>query len=774
MMKKNIIVSLLLALTLGFTFSSCEDMLTGDMDRHVEIDEIAQDTLYSYWGILKNLQNIAERYVVLGECRGDMIEGTQYVSDSIDAILKFGMEGNTGDGSNRFLKAADYYKIINSCNAYIYRCDTSAVSGLNESLMLKEYAQVATIRAWAYLQLVLTYGKVPYFEQPMLSTADIEDFHKAEQFVDANTLASSDVVQKVIEVRYSPSMLREDWERVVPYIDYGYYGRTSRIAYASQCVFPQDLVLGDIYLLRAQGEGSETDYQTAAQYYYSFLNSDKGGPLQPNQYYGGMSKNQSTEQYHNDLVSGWTNIFRENSKTGYGTETVTIIPSNTNKLWGVVLRGINELFGFDTTLKVNTSSADSVMSSSVYLERNYEHQLDASKAYKFLNKSQNYEGYIGASQGNIHCTVLQGAGDARYEMATNNFTDYDKGAQEQVNFVMKQNMGGGFSTTYPIIYRKASIWLRFAEALNGAGFPGYAFAILRHGLVGTEEWVPSNENDYAPISYRYYEPTKVDSLAEPEVFYNTVEELIQAENLTAGLDTLTTRQDSTAYLKAHIAFEVVERSPYILQGDNPVPEYNGIKLADAETYGGSVICNYISRREMDNAKGYKFLDFNSVYLRGSTGNNNLRYRYGITEYRFDRTDNSSSNYGAVSMGIHQRGCGILKLDDRETTYNYVDQINKMLKLYEGQEEDLTIDEIYDPANLRKVQVAIADLIIDEMALETAFEGNRFFDLLCYSRFLGGTKGVERFAKRVSERKGTPDGALYSHLLNQSNWYFKLP
>lgn len=749
MMKKNIIVSLLLALTLGFTFSSCEDMLTGDMDRHVEIDEIAQDTLYSYWGILRSLQNIAERYVILGECRGDMVDGTQWVSDSINAILEFGLDGNVTDGSNRFLKAADFYHIINSCNAYIYRCDTSAVSGLNQSLMLKEYAQVTSIRAWAYLQLVLNYGRVPYFEKPMLSTADMEDFRKAEQYVDANTLASSGVVQKVEEVLYVPSLLREEWDRIIPYIDYGYYGRTNRIAYASQCVFPQDLVLGDIYLLRAQGEGSEADYQMAAQHYYNFLNSDKGGPLLPNTNYGIMSKNIRTEQYSSS-ASGWPSIFREKSKTAPSTETITVIPSNTNKLWGVVLRGINELFGFDATLSVKTSASDSVTSASVSLERNYEHQLDASKAYRDLNKSQSYEAYIGP-EGNYHCTVLEGAGDARYEMSTENFTDYDKGAQEQVNFVMKQNMGGSFSTTYPIIYRKASVWLRYAEALNGAGFPGYAFAILRHGLVGTEGWIPISIDDYPAATYKYYDPTLIEST--DTTFYENVEDFFNA-CLAAGLDTLTTYEDSVAFVNEHSA-----KAP----------------LTYSQTpYGGITACDYISRREMDNAKNYKFLDFNTVYLRGSTSNNYISIRHGVTEYNINTRTNYTNSNGAVSMGIHQRGCGILLMTEAESTYNYVNQINKMLKLYEGLEEDLTEDEIYDPANLRTVQVAIADLIIDEMALETAFEGNRFFDLLCYSRFLGGQKGVERFAKRVSERGGTTNGALYTHLQNQNNWYFKLP
>ena len=75
MMKKNIFALTFLALTtVGFT--SCEDMLTGDMDRNVGIEEVASDTLYSYWGIYKSVQQVAERYVILGECRGDMVSGT--------------------------------------------------------------------------------------------------------------------------------------------------------------------------------------------------------------------------------------------------------------------------------------------------------------------------------------------------------------------------------------------------------------------------------------------------------------------------------------------------------------------------------------------------------------------------------------------------------------------------------------------------------------------------------------------------------------------------
>ena len=102
-MKKKSIISLLIScIVFGATFTSCEDMLSPDSERHSY--EIAQDTLYSYWGIVKSLQNVAERYIVLGECRGELVSGTGYVSDTITAILNFDMD-NATDGSCRFLRA---------------------------------------------------------------------------------------------------------------------------------------------------------------------------------------------------------------------------------------------------------------------------------------------------------------------------------------------------------------------------------------------------------------------------------------------------------------------------------------------------------------------------------------------------------------------------------------------------------------------------------------------------------------------------------------------
>ncbi len=798
---KKIISILLLAVVTSFTFSSCEDMLTGDMDRHVDADEVASDSLYGYWGILKSLQGIAERYVILGECRGDLVDGTQYVQDSIHSILDFSQGANAKDGIDAYHKISDFYHVINSCNAFLANCDVTRINGLRQSIMQKEYAQVASIRAWAYLQLVLAYGRVPYFDTPMLSTAEMEDFRNAETWVDANTLVTSSVVKVLENVR------------LVEMFDYGTY---TEMATASECMFPQNLVLGDIYLLAAGTDN--TYFRQAAQCYYDFLNTNKGGPLLPNKVYGLVHKNQTTNQYSAESEV-YMSMYSSMVKTSSTEEIVTVIPSAKNKLWGRVLRDINELFGHTASITVTTSSSDTTTTAVVALRRNFEHQLGASKLYTDLNKAQDFEAYIGSGN-DAKCTVLSGAGDARGRIVTQDYTDYDNGGTEQVNFVMKQNPYGVFTTTYPVIYRKGSIWLRFAAALNGAGFPGYAFSILRYGLCGNPSWLPSSKYDYQvavktysfgsysykTLAYEYWDDT--ETLGTDTTFYQGYMafnyHLYQrgvAEGVTFSLPIPV--DDTDAAKDQFIdAFDKAITDPDTYPTEkafyDEVTAYSKTSTVASSLHqrgtdflnyidegATNVVCDHIAMREMENAKSAPFLNFSTQYLKGSETNNTLNLYSGMTEYRLVYGAYSQySTTGAVSMGIHMRGCGFLKMnelskeegEDGGTTYNYVNQINKMRKTYEGATTDLTLDEIYDTSNLDKVQCAIADLILDEMALETCFEGSRFYDLLCYSRFLNslGVNGTDRVAKKIASRSGTLDASLYSRLQDQNNWYLPRP
>ena len=245
-MKKISLISLLIfSITFGSMFTSCEDMLSPDSERHSYT--IAQDSLYSYWGIVKSLQKVAERYIVLGECRGELVDGTSYVSDTIKNILNFDRD-KAVDGSCRYLHANDYYHIINSCNAYLAQCDTMRTTGTLQYYMRKEAAQVEAIRAWVYLQLVQVYGKVPFYTTPLLTTDAITDFMSAYK---ANPTGIQATPDNLIDLLGDRLKMAKQWELQYGLPEYLTYGISPNpVIHSSKFMFPLNLVIADLYLTK--------------------------------------------------------------------------------------------------------------------------------------------------------------------------------------------------------------------------------------------------------------------------------------------------------------------------------------------------------------------------------------------------------------------------------------------------------------------------------------------------------------------------------------------
>ena len=109
------------------------------MDRYSE--NFAQDSVYSAFGILMSIQNVAERSIILDAARSDLVTTGTYTTDSIMEIVNF---EDPEDGTNALLNVADYYHIVNSCNQYLAKVDTvSTKDGYAE--MKREYAAIVMI-----------------------------------------------------------------------------------------------------------------------------------------------------------------------------------------------------------------------------------------------------------------------------------------------------------------------------------------------------------------------------------------------------------------------------------------------------------------------------------------------------------------------------------------------------------------------------------------------------------------------------------------------------
>ena len=195
-------------------------------------------------------------------------------------------------------------------------------------------------------------------------------------------------------------------------------------------------------------------------------------------------------------------------------------------------------------------------------------------------------------------------------------------------------------------------------------------------------------------------------------------------------------------------------------------------------------CYYLDRREVTRAANTPYLNFKQPYLRGQSQSQRIytKEQGKLLNRSYDsrRIPTATDAERTFTIGVHQRGCGLIRYDDPEgsedypelhrSTYNYVAMVQKKIKEATGHE--VTADDIYSGKYDAEVQDAVEDLIIDECGLELAFEGSRFSDL-CRVALRRGNP--DYLAKRVSKRHtGEIDSKLRSRLQNKSNWFLPLP
>lgn len=237
-------------------FPACTDMMETDsttvgFEEDNRLDS-PNDSLYSVLGILSQVQRLGDRYVLLGELRGDLMEATADANVDIQEISNFSVSSG-----NEYASFYDYYNVINNCNYAIAKMDTNIVF-YEDKVMIPEYAQIKVIRAWTYWQLALAAGKVSWIEEPVLSLeAALKEYPQK---------GLEDLAQLLID-------------DLTPYVgaralDYGTIDNFD----SRKMFFPVDMVLGDLYLFLGR-------YADAATAYYRLIDKRKLTLTGANGYY---------------------------------------------------------------------------------------------------------------------------------------------------------------------------------------------------------------------------------------------------------------------------------------------------------------------------------------------------------------------------------------------------------------------------------------------------------------------------------------------------------
>lgn len=459
-------------------FASCSDFFDQESEHVIftETDHLnnATDSIYSVIGILNKLQAIGDRTVLLGEVRGDLVDLTKEANSDLRDMALF----NIGD-DNRYNNPTDYYAIINNCNYFIANADTALKNNRNDYIFMKEYAAVKAIRAWTYLQLVLNYGSVPFVTEPILSKLEAEQNYPKYD------------LQAVCEYFINDLMpLTDRWADEYP--NYGNI-RSLRDGASRLLFFPMNVVLGDLNLWLASVTGNKSTYREAAMCYYKYISQRNGDnsayPIGMNYYmwyWGSTAWNSFTSASSGD----WGD-----EEYGQNTELITIIAGDSIRAEG----NYSELRNLFYSREDNDYRVSIIPSQGMF-------ELSESQANCCLASNGISFSYAPAD------LTDHKAGDLRLYMsyswgqATNRLT----GERFDVSYVEKQS----FQNIH--IYRRTQLYLRLAEALNGAGIPRAAFSILSTGL---------NNEIYETSVYPYCsesDSTWISQLDFPETRYGIV------------------------------------------------------------------------------------------------------------------------------------------------------------------------------------------------------------------------------------------------------------
>jgi tetratricopeptide (TPR) repeat protein len=241
MMSMKNISRLILILIFPALLASCDALLNVESERYVFEEEhrmgSANDTLYSMFGVLTQLQKLADSYVILGELRGDLMDVDEASNRFLKEVNNFSFSQDNPYSNN----IRDYYAVINNCNYIIHNIDTSVVKG-GVKVMYRNMAAAKAVRAWTYMQAILNFGKVTYYEKPIITLDDALKTYP--EYTDVKELAA---------------LLINDLK---PWKDAGTPNFGSLGTFNSRLAFfPVRFLLGDLYLWRGEYEQAANEYR---------------------------------------------------------------------------------------------------------------------------------------------------------------------------------------------------------------------------------------------------------------------------------------------------------------------------------------------------------------------------------------------------------------------------------------------------------------------------------------------------------------------------------
>lgn len=695
---KSIIKCGLLLLVLGTATVSCEDMFTAD-NTLVTTELAPQDTLYQMMGIIKRMQKLADRTVLLGEVRADLVDvDPLHASADIQELA-----ANNVSATNVYNQPSDYYAVINSCNIYLTNVDSMRNSQGTRKYFEKEILAAKCFRAWCYLELLKIYGDVPYIRTPILNSDNAEEIVASGKKEGMVTIVT-DMINDLVNFRAA-----ENDELRQSYGNRNFNG----IRY-SEMVIPVRAMLAELYLWRGSYTGNQTDYINAIRMYHDYftfpgeeINTGRAKANWPSR----DSERPSTSDYNSNFLAA--------------SQCAGVLPMETSQYYGTV----SKLRGVFCSLDSN----------------NYYPAVVASQRAKDISKAQDYcqflveggglpEIYFREHDPNLYSDYKTMEGDLRLYSVSDgpdNVKDNSSNSHENSSYNNMYYLNRKYGTTtngnsyLPFVpyFRNNILYLHFAEALNRAGFPETAFAILKYGL-------------------SYYTLTNRDIVSKDEFdrlsLITSIGFTVQEPKFTD--DDLKKQTTGTAAIWSSDVF-----ATYFIV---PLDQMNPQRIIEGGNYIQVGIHSFGSGDSEYNDR--YFLDDEE------TKSGLKAYKEDLELEEVPRLSRNSTHEDSVEY-------------DRVVAYNaYADSVNIAQK---DSVDSYNAEYLASPDIRTKRQAHVSKLILEEEALEGVFEGQRFYDIMRYQmQEMGGAAigTTITMPAYIEEKYGT------TTKMAGKPWFLKLP
>lgn len=597
--------------------------------------------------------------------------------------------------------------------------------------MRRELAQVQLVRAWTYLQLVQQYGSVPFITTPVSSASTGWEQNPPLGF------ATPDNLLKLLE-DHGGLKQAYAYSNGLGYINYPNFKTGAGDFEQALTVFNGDLVYGDLYLLRG---ASKDDYEQAATHFHRFL--DRGTKFGVTKVSTAIRRSGDRSDLF-DAYSDWYSLYENKNVVKQG-QVLTAVPSAANSFFGQVLSRIPQIYGFDassttsrdtkeSTEKDGKKKVETSSSGSVDLIPNYRsRQVQPANAYLKLNESQVfvYNEFEKDSRNTVNEVKYPELGDIR----ANQSAPIIITEGGQLRFIQKFNMApnspdGAYlrslpEFTYGIpVYTLRRVYLKYAEAINRAGFPRMAFDVLRSGL--------SLENLPREVSREFTDTLYTDD----------------------------TKKDIARVLKL--------TRPWLvggIDGDKSVGLSTVVRASEKKYLNFSTFTN--KRNVGIHAAGCGiFLDEDTIWV----------YEKVVAQRIVDEAARQGVSISKPMLVDNAK----MKIDTTKI------RVEKAATDAGDEYDQVFLTGILTPSEPTQAEIAAVETIIaDEMALDNAFEGHRYFDLMRIQRHRNkaGDEKVPNswMAWLISRRdlelkpyeQPTKTGNFYDRIVT-GNWYLPAP